>query len=136
MGKMANIYITCLSRTQLVFFLDGIAIISKEIYVNYTYWILEFINFLIFLWNILLYTKITTTFVSDWRQVGGFLQVPVSPTNKTDRHDITEILLKVALNTTNQPTATCYSFLCLVCETYLELMKYKVLRKVKLYPLH
>jgi hypothetical protein len=31
---------------------------------------------------------------------------PVSPTNKTDRHDIFEILLKVALNTikpTNQP---------------------------------
>jgi hypothetical protein len=27
---------------------------------------------------------------------------PVSSTNKTDRHDITEILLKVALNTTNQ----------------------------------
>ena len=25
---------------------------------------------------------------------------PVSSTNKTDRHDITEILLKVALNTT------------------------------------
>ena len=28
---------------------------------------------------------------------------PVSYTNKTDRHDITEILLKVALNTINQP---------------------------------
>ena len=27
---------------------------------------------------------------------------PVSSTNKTDRHDITEILLKVALNTINQ----------------------------------
>jgi hypothetical protein len=26
---------------------------------------------------------------------------PVSPTNKTDRHDITEILLKVALNNIN-----------------------------------
>jgi hypothetical protein len=26
---------------------------------------------------------------------------PVSSTNKTDRHDITEILLKVALNTIN-----------------------------------
>ena len=25
--------------------------------------------------------------------------IPVSSTNKTDRHDITEILLKVALNT-------------------------------------
>jgi hypothetical protein len=39
-------------------------------------------------------------FVSDLRQVGGFL--PVSSTNKTDRHDITEILLKVALNTIKQ----------------------------------
>jgi hypothetical protein len=29
---------------------------------------------------------------------------PVSSTNKTDRHDIIEILLKVALNTINQPT--------------------------------
>ena len=32
-------------------------------------------------------------FFSDWRQVGGFLQV--YPTNKTDRHDIIETLLKV-----------------------------------------
>jgi hypothetical protein len=41
-------------------------------------------------------------FVSDLRQVGGF---PVSFTNKTDRHDKTEILLKVALTTIslNQP---------------------------------
>jgi hypothetical protein len=38
-------------------------------------------------------------FVSDLRQVGGFSPgTPVSTTNKTDRHDITEILLKVALN--------------------------------------
>ena len=39
-------------------------------------------------------------FVSDLRQVGGLLWV--SFTNKTDRHDITEILLKVVLNTINQ----------------------------------
>ena len=39
-------------------------------------------------------------FVSDLRQVGGFsASPPVSSTNKTERHDITEILLKVALNT-------------------------------------
>jgi hypothetical protein len=37
-------------------------------------------------------------FVSDLRQVRGFLQVLRFPSiNKTDRHDITEILLKVAL---------------------------------------
>jgi hypothetical protein len=36
--------------------------------------------------------------VSDLRQVGGFFPgPPVSSTNKTDLHDITEILLKVAL---------------------------------------
>ena len=41
--------------------------------------------------------------VCQWlRQVSGFLQVlRFSDTNKTDRHDITEILLKVALNTIN-----------------------------------
>jgi hypothetical protein len=32
-----------------------------------------------------------------------FLAIPVSSTIKTDRHDITEILLKVALSTINQP---------------------------------
>ena len=36
-------------------------------------------------------------FVSDLRQVGSRFS-PVSSTNKTDRHDITEILLKVVLN--------------------------------------
>ena len=39
-------------------------------------------------------------FVSDLRQFGGFLWVlRFSFINKTDRKDITEILLKVALNT-------------------------------------
>jgi hypothetical protein len=38
-------------------------------------------------------------FVNDLRQVGGFSPgTPVSSTNKTYSHDITEILLKVALN--------------------------------------
>ena len=42
-------------------------------------------------------------FVSDLRQGGGFLRVlPVSSTNKTDRHNVTEILFKVALNTIKQ----------------------------------
>jgi len=44
-------------------------------------------------------------FVSDLREVADFLRVlrfpPVSSTNKTVRHDITEILLKVVLNTIN-----------------------------------
>jgi hypothetical protein len=39
------------------------------------------------------------TLVSYLRQVGSFLQVLLaSSTNKTDRQDINEILLKVALN--------------------------------------
>ena len=43
-------------------------------------------------------------FVSNSRQVSGFLQVlPISSTNKTDCHDITEILLKLVLNTINIP---------------------------------
>ena len=33
--------------------------------------------------------------ICQWFSLG----IPVSSTNKTDRHDITEILLKVALNT-------------------------------------
>ena len=42
-------------------------------------------------------------FVSDLQQVGGFLPgTPLSSTNKTDRRDITEILLKLALDTKNQ----------------------------------
>jgi hypothetical protein len=35
---------------------------------------------------------------SDLWQVSGFLGTSVSSTNKNDRHDITKILLKVALN--------------------------------------
>ena len=38
--------------------------------------------------------------VSDLRQGGGFLRFP--PSKKADRHDITDILLKVALNTMPQ----------------------------------
>ena len=39
---------------------------------------------------------------------------PVSFTNKTDHHDITEILLKVMLNTINQPPSKVFSeIICL-----------------------
>ena len=37
-------------------------------------------------------------FTNDMRQDSGF-RTPVSSTNKTDHHDIAEILLKVAINT-------------------------------------
>ena len=41
-------------------------------------------------------------FVGDLPQVGGFIWVFwLSPPKKTDSHDITEILLKVVLNTIN-----------------------------------
>jgi len=44
-------------------------------------------------------------FVSYLRQVGGYLRVlRFPPLKKTDRHDITEILLKVALNIINKQT--------------------------------
>jgi hypothetical protein len=41
-------------------------------------------------------------FVSGLRQVWFSPDLPVSSTNKTDHHDIAEILLKVALNTIKQ----------------------------------
>jgi hypothetical protein len=43
--------------------------------------------------------------VCQWLATGQWFSsvTPVPSTNKTDRHDITEILLKVALNQTNQP---------------------------------
>jgi hypothetical protein len=45
-------------------------------------------------------------FVSDLWQVSGFLPgPPVSSTNKTDRHDITKILLKVATSSNNQTSS-------------------------------
>jgi hypothetical protein len=44
--------------------------------------------------------------VCQWLATGQWFSsgTPVSFTNKTDCHDITEILLKVTLNTINQPT--------------------------------
>jgi hypothetical protein len=62
--------------------------------------------------NTILYDK-----VCQW-QVGGFLRVlRVSSTNKTDRHDKTEILLKVALNTitlTSYPQMISGRFVCCI----------------------
>jgi hypothetical protein len=56
-------------------------------------------------------------FVSDSPQAEGFTPgTPGSSTNKTDRHDIAEILLKVALNTIDQPTI--FIVLIFVPKTY------------------
>ena len=52
-------------------------------------------------------------FVSDLQQVGGFsLDSPVSSTNKTDHHDIAEILLKIVLDTITHPIALILSLDC------------------------
>jgi hypothetical protein len=49
--------------------------------------------------------------VSDLRQVGGLLRVlPVSSNNTTDCHDITEILLKVALSIIKPNQTTKFMF--------------------------
>jgi hypothetical protein len=56
-------------------------------------------------------------FVNDLRQVSGFLRVLRFPPPITDRHDITEILLKVALNKIKQTILCqmyCMFFLYLV----------------------
>ena len=61
-------------------------------------------------------------FVGDLRQVSGF---PVSSTNKTDRHNITEILLKVVLNTINQnPKAKIVSLWGKIDKMYLQYLSY------------
>ena len=44
--------------------------------------------------------------VCQWLAIGRWFSpgTPVTPTNKTELHDIAEILLKVPLNTINKPT--------------------------------
>ena len=58
--------------------------------------------------------------VCQWLATGRwfFPDPPVSSTNKTDRHDIAEILLKVALNTIKQTnTHTC---ICILNSSYIQ----------------
>ena len=64
-------------------------------------------------------------FVSELRQIGGFLRVLRLPssTNETDRHDITETLLKVAINTitltlNHQSQILCYALCFFSCSTW------------------
>jgi hypothetical protein len=63
-------------------------------------------------------------FVSDLRQVGGFLRVlRFPPSIKTDRHNITEELLKVALNTiSHKPSCKKIQFVQLAQSIYSTLM--------------
>jgi hypothetical protein len=57
--------------------------------------------------------------VCQWLAAGWWFSLgpPVSSTNKTDRHDITKILLKVALFTikSNQTNHNCSHMVCLIC---------------------
>ena len=92
----------------------------------------------------------------DLRQIGGFLLVLRFPSsNKTDRDDITEILLKVALNTTtltlqmketnNFQYLTSVSFHCYFCivesgytdhDLFLYLTHYQVIQYYNLFEIH
>ena len=58
--------------------------------------------------------------VCQWLATGRWCSpgTPVFSTNKTDRHNITEILSKVALNTTNQPTD---------CKLHIKYINYDIL---------
>jgi len=65
------------------------------------------------LWvRILIWVRCTTLCgkVCQWLATGWWFSQcpPVSFINKTDRHDITEILLKVALNTIKQTLNVCW----------------------------
>ena len=51
------------------------------------------------------------TFVSDLERLVGLPGNPVFSTNKTDLHDIIEILLKVALDTINYNPFNVFSYL-------------------------
>ena len=59
--------------------------------------------------------------VCQWLATGRWFSPgsPASSTNKTDRHDVTEILLKVALNTITLPyQVLCLSFLLIKSSTW------------------
>jgi hypothetical protein len=68
-------------------------------------WILLMVRYI---WCIIMWI------VCQWLATGRWFSLctPLSSTNKTDRHDITEILLKVALNTITHPPPPSLSVLC------------------------
>ena len=69
--------------------------------------------------------------VTDLRQVGGFLLVfRFPPPVNSDRHDITEILLKVALNTITLILTQTTSHFNTLYLTYLHNLKYLELSKL------
>ena len=65
--------------------------------------------------------------VCQWLATGRWFSpgTPVSSTNKTDRHDITETLLKVALSMIKQkPTNFCFGLLEIVLELFVFLCRF------------
>jgi hypothetical protein len=67
---------------------------------------IEYVLLMLWVRTLLRWGVLDTTLcdkVSQWLGTGLWFspETPVSSTNKTDCHDITEILLKVALNTIN-----------------------------------
>jgi len=79
---------------------------------SYDSWIYNYLcnrrlsSLMLWVWMPLWWGVLDTTLcdkVCQWLSAGLWFSpgTPVSSTNKTDCHDITEILLKVALNTTN-----------------------------------
>ena len=69
--------------------------------------ILKFADNLILHGN--LFQRMAELYANDFFIIFVF-GTPVSSTNKTDRHDITEILLKVALNSIKQTNQTEYIY--------------------------
>ena len=91
-------------------------LISRELLCSWSYgiWIYNYLCNLPITTNIVSLTPVhgevysiqhyVIKFVSDLRQVDGFLLgTPVTSINKTDRHDTTEILLKVVLTYNPNP---------------------------------
>ena len=64
--------------------------------------------------------------VSDLRQVWFFPGASVSSTNKTDCHNITEILLKVALNTINKTLTDLFEAIKMADDVVLNFLFYKL----------
>jgi hypothetical protein len=88
---------------------------------SYGSWIFNRCLSPLMLWfRLLLRARCTTLCdkVCQWLVAGRWFSAvpPVSCTNKTDPHDMTEILLKVALNTI-KPTKPNYLVLCIILQT-------------------
>jgi len=65
--------------------------------------------------NTTLYDKVCLLLTTGWWFSPG---TPVSSNNKTDRHDITEILLKVALNAINQSNGSNHFLTARICVNF------------------